>query len=170
MTLKGYSKAWLVLFSKHLWKTRSGICIYKTSLLHRPVGYIGFTSSCPPHFTTKLRPWLLLSMALWATRSGQRDPIFKSALGLLNDDEARSSRKVSVRCFLSGLWSRKANVTFCRNGHGRRASCFTFHHSEDQRHVCPCHPRLNRFERTSCSHNDWCTKAGSKYQLVTGLC
>ena len=30
-------------------KTRLGICIYKTSLSHRPDGYIGFTSSCPPH-------------------------------------------------------------------------------------------------------------------------
>ena len=38
-------------------KTRLGICIYKTSLPHRPDDYIGFTSSCPPHFTTKLRPW-----------------------------------------------------------------------------------------------------------------
>ena len=25
-----------------------GICIYKTSLLHRPDDYIGFTPSCPP--------------------------------------------------------------------------------------------------------------------------
>ena len=28
---------------------KEGICIYKTSLLHRPDGYIGFTPSCPPH-------------------------------------------------------------------------------------------------------------------------
>jgi len=35
---------------------RLGICIYETSLLHRPDDYIGFTPSCPPHFTTKLRP------------------------------------------------------------------------------------------------------------------
>ena len=34
-----------------------GICIYKTSLLHRRDDYIGFTPSCPPpRFTTKLRP------------------------------------------------------------------------------------------------------------------
>jgi len=33
-----------------------GNCIYKTSLLHRPDRYIGFTPSCAPHFTTKLRP------------------------------------------------------------------------------------------------------------------
>ena len=38
---------------------RLGICIYKTSLLHRPDDYLGFTPSCPPHFTTKLRPCLL---------------------------------------------------------------------------------------------------------------
>jgi len=31
------------------------ICIYKTSLLHRPNDYIGFTPSCTPLFTTKLR-------------------------------------------------------------------------------------------------------------------
>jgi len=30
------------------------------SPLHRPD--IGFTPSCPPHFTTKLRPWLLASV------------------------------------------------------------------------------------------------------------
>ena len=29
---------------------------YKTSLLHWPDDYIGFTPCCPPHFTTKLRP------------------------------------------------------------------------------------------------------------------
>ena len=28
---------------------RLGICIYKTSLLHRPDGHIGFPPSCPPH-------------------------------------------------------------------------------------------------------------------------
>jgi len=28
---------------------RLGICIYKTSLLHRSDDYIGFTPSCPPH-------------------------------------------------------------------------------------------------------------------------
>jgi len=31
---------------------RLAICIYKTSLLHRPDDYIDFTPSCPPHFTT----------------------------------------------------------------------------------------------------------------------
>ena len=36
-------------------ETRLRICIYKTSLLHRPDDYIGFTPRCPPHFTTKLR-------------------------------------------------------------------------------------------------------------------
>jgi len=30
-------------------ETRLGICMYKTSLLHRPIDYIGFTPSCPPH-------------------------------------------------------------------------------------------------------------------------
>jgi len=28
---------------------RLGICIYKTSLLHQPDDYIGFTPSCLPH-------------------------------------------------------------------------------------------------------------------------
>jgi len=36
---------------------RLGICIYKTTLEDRPDDYIGFTPSCPPHFTTKLRPY-----------------------------------------------------------------------------------------------------------------
>jgi len=35
---------------------RLGICIYKTSLLHRPVDYIGFTPSCPPTFYNKIAP------------------------------------------------------------------------------------------------------------------
>ena len=35
---------------------KEGICIYKTSLLHRPDGYIGFTPSCPPTFYTKIAP------------------------------------------------------------------------------------------------------------------
>jgi len=39
-------------------ETRLGICIYKTSLLHPPDDYIGFTPNCPPHFTRKLRPWM----------------------------------------------------------------------------------------------------------------
>jgi len=37
---------------------RLGLCIYKTSLLHRPDDHIGFTPSCPPTFATKLRPCL----------------------------------------------------------------------------------------------------------------
>jgi len=36
-----------VLLSKHLWKTRLVICIHKTSLLHQPDEYIGFTPSSP---------------------------------------------------------------------------------------------------------------------------
>ena len=35
-------------------KTRLGIRICKTSLLHRPDDYIGFTSSCPPTFYNKI--------------------------------------------------------------------------------------------------------------------
>ena len=34
--------------------TRLGICIYKTSLLHRPDDYICFTPSCPPTFYNKI--------------------------------------------------------------------------------------------------------------------
>jgi len=38
-------------------KTRFGICVNKTSLLHGTDDDIGFTPSCPPpHFTIKLRP------------------------------------------------------------------------------------------------------------------
>jgi len=35
---------------------RLGICIYKSSLLHRPDEYIGFTLSCPPTFYNKFAP------------------------------------------------------------------------------------------------------------------
>ena len=35
-------------------KIRLGICIYETSLLHRPDDYIGFTPSCPPIFHNKI--------------------------------------------------------------------------------------------------------------------
>jgi len=35
---------------------RLGICIYKTSLLHRPDEYIGFTPSCPPTCYNKIAP------------------------------------------------------------------------------------------------------------------
>jgi len=35
---------------------RLGICIYKTSLLHRPDDYIGFTPCCPPTFYSKIAP------------------------------------------------------------------------------------------------------------------
>ena len=49
-------KAWFVLLWKPFWKTSLGICIYKTSLLHRPNDYIGFTSSCPPTFYNKIAP------------------------------------------------------------------------------------------------------------------
>jgi len=37
-------------------KARLGICIYKTSLLHWPDEYIGFTPSCPPTFCNKIVP------------------------------------------------------------------------------------------------------------------
>jgi len=35
---------------------RLGIFIYKTSLLHQPDDYIGFTPSCPPTFCNKIAP------------------------------------------------------------------------------------------------------------------
>jgi len=38
---------------------RSGICIHKTSLLHRPVDYIGFTPSCHLPFYNKIAPVVL---------------------------------------------------------------------------------------------------------------
>jgi len=37
-----------VALKTHL-EIRLGICMYKTSLLHRPDDYIGFALSCPPH-------------------------------------------------------------------------------------------------------------------------
>jgi len=37
-----------VALKTHL-EIKLGNCIYKTSLLHRPDHYIGFTPSCPPH-------------------------------------------------------------------------------------------------------------------------
>ena len=40
---------------------RLGICIYKTSLLHRPDDHIGFTPSCPPTFYNKIAPMLGLT-------------------------------------------------------------------------------------------------------------
>jgi len=43
-------------FFKTPLKTRLGICIYKTSLLHNAYDYIAFTLSYHPHFTTKLHP------------------------------------------------------------------------------------------------------------------
>jgi len=39
-------------------KTSLGICIYKTSLPHRPDDYISFTSSCPPTFYNIIAPML----------------------------------------------------------------------------------------------------------------
>jgi len=44
-----------VAVKTHL-EIRLGICIYKTSLLHRPDGYIGFTRNCPPTFYNKIAP------------------------------------------------------------------------------------------------------------------
>jgi len=34
--------------------------MHKTSLLHRPDDYIGFTPSCPPHILNKIAPMLTL--------------------------------------------------------------------------------------------------------------
>ena len=39
---------------------RLGICIYETSLLHRPDDYIGLTLSCPHTFYNKIAPMLPL--------------------------------------------------------------------------------------------------------------
>ena len=44
---------------KTLLKIKVGICIYKTSLPHRPDDYVGFTSSCPPTFYNKIAPMQL---------------------------------------------------------------------------------------------------------------
>jgi len=37
-------------------------CICKTSLLHRPDDYVGFTPSCPPTFYNKIAPMLHMVM------------------------------------------------------------------------------------------------------------
>jgi len=47
-----------VALKTHL-EIRLGICIYKTSLLHRPDDYIGFTQSCPPTFYNKIAPMVV---------------------------------------------------------------------------------------------------------------
>jgi len=41
---------------KHLYKQDWKSVFIK--LLHRPDDFIDFTLNCPPHFTTKLRPWI----------------------------------------------------------------------------------------------------------------
>ena len=47
---------------------RLGICIYKTSLLHRPDDYNDSHQAVPPHFATKLRPsWLVALPFCWTT-------------------------------------------------------------------------------------------------------
>jgi len=49
-------------------ETRLGICIYKTSLLHRPDDYYWFhTKVSPPQFITKLHPWLQVYTSPWTT-------------------------------------------------------------------------------------------------------
>ena len=40
-------------------------CIYKTSFLHRPDDYIGFTPSCPPHILQKVAPMQLQAKIDW---------------------------------------------------------------------------------------------------------
>ena len=42
---------------------RLGISIYKTSLLHRPDDYVGFTPSCPPTLHNKIAPMVLIITA-----------------------------------------------------------------------------------------------------------
>jgi len=51
-------KSEIIVALKTPLEIRLGICTYKTSLLHRPDDYTGFTPSCPPTFTTKLSPCL----------------------------------------------------------------------------------------------------------------
>ena len=41
---------------------RLGICIYKTSLLHRSDNCIGLTTSCPPTFYNKIAPMMSSTM------------------------------------------------------------------------------------------------------------
>jgi len=67
-------------------KTRLGMCIYKTSLPHRPGDYIGFTSSCPPHILQqncahernhRSRMYLHL-LLFYALRVSSREPFHAS--------------------------------------------------------------------------------------------
>jgi len=46
--------------SKAPLKPKLGICTYKTSLLHRPDDYIGFTLTCPPTFYNKIAPIVVI--------------------------------------------------------------------------------------------------------------
>jgi len=53
---------------------RLGICIYETSLVHRPDDYIGFTPSCPPTFCNKIAPmnchtYTWVQMNVWEPNS-----------------------------------------------------------------------------------------------------
>ena len=45
-----------VALKTHL-EIRLGICIYETSVQHRPDDYLISHQAVPPHFTTKLLPW-----------------------------------------------------------------------------------------------------------------
>jgi len=54
---------------------RLGICLNKTSLLHRPDDYIGFTPSWPPAFYIKIAPmftWIQICAGLTSTSGVQR--------------------------------------------------------------------------------------------------
>ena len=51
-------------------KTRLGICIYKTLLLHRVDDHIGFTSSCPPTIYNKIAPMIVFR---WVKNSDNFD-------------------------------------------------------------------------------------------------
>ena len=57
---------------------RLGICIYKTSLLHRPDDYIGFPRSCPSTFCNKIA-----SMRYWETNDTRK--MIKLALTIYRD-------------------------------------------------------------------------------------
>jgi len=55
-------------------ETRVGICIYKTSRLIDPMTILVSHRAAPPHFTTKLRPWVDLQplKVQWRTYSHWR--------------------------------------------------------------------------------------------------
>ena len=59
---------------------RLGICIYKTSLLHRPDDYIGFTPRCPPTFYNKIARMVMPSIDMESMLTLTKVQLFRECL------------------------------------------------------------------------------------------